>query len=53
MSTTPTETPNVSETPIFDPFPEPSGYPSGWDLSGITPDPVSDPAAPVADETES
>lgn len=33
--TTPDENPNVSEAPIFDPFPEPSGYPSGWDLSGI------------------
>jgi hypothetical protein len=47
---TPTEDTNVSETPIFDPFPEPSGYPSGWDLSGLTPDPEPAPAAPV-DET--
>jgi len=37
---TPNETPNVSDTPIFDPFPEPSTMPSGWDLSGFTPDPV-------------
>ena len=36
---TPNENPSAAETPIFDPFPEPSGYPSGWDLSGITPDP--------------
>jgi len=47
---TPTENNNVSETPIFDPFPEPSGYPSGWDLSGITPAPA--PAPVVTDDTE-
>lgn len=35
---TPNETPNASETPIFKPFPEPQTMPSGWDLSGITPD---------------
>ena len=39
MSTSNEET-NTVQTPIFDPFPEPSGYPSGWDLSSITPDPV-------------
>ena len=49
---TPTETPNHSETPIFDPFPEPSGYPSGWDLSGITPDPEPAPATLVNDDAE-
>jgi hypothetical protein len=41
---TPTENTNVSETPIFDPFPEPQTMPSGWDLSGLTPDPVPAPA---------
>jgi hypothetical protein len=45
----PTENPNVSDTPIFDPFPEPSGYPSGWDLSGITPDPMPAPVTPFED----
>jgi hypothetical protein len=33
--TTPNDNSNASDAPIFDPFPEPSGYPSGWDLSGI------------------
>jgi hypothetical protein len=36
---TPEENPNVSEAPIFDPFPEPNTMPSGWDLSGLTSDP--------------
>ncbi len=55
---TPNENPNVSETPIFHPFPEPSTMPSGWDLSGLTPDPqpVSSPqgatAAPADDAPE-
>jgi hypothetical protein len=43
---TPTENPNVSETPIFDPFPETNTMPSGWDLSGLTPTPL--PASPEA-----
>ena len=51
MSTT-TENPNTSETPIFDPFPEPSGYPTGWDLSGITPDPEPAPTTSAVDDTE-
>ena len=56
---TPTETTNASETPIFHPFPEPSTVPSGWDLSGLTsdPQPVSPPqgapAAPADDKPES
>ncbi len=37
--TTPNENPNVSDSPIFDPFPEPQTMPSGWDLSGINPEP--------------
>ena len=49
---TPTENTNVSETPIFDPFPEPSGYPSGWDISGLTPPPAPAPATTVVDDTE-
>ena len=47
---TPNETPTVSDTPIFHPFPEPSTMPSGWDLSGFTPDPtpvLSPQGAPV------
>lgn len=48
----PTENPNTAETPIFDPFPEPSGYPSGWDLSGLTPNPEPAPAAPVENTPE-
>ena len=39
MSTTPNEDTNVSETPIFEPFPEPQTVPSGWDLSELTSDP--------------
>lgn len=35
---TPNEDPNISDTPIFDPFPEPNTMPSGWDLSGLTRD---------------
>jgi len=50
---TPTENPNASETPIFDPFPEPSGYPSGWDLSGLTPDPETAPTRPADTTSES
>jgi len=49
---TPTEDTNVSETPIFDPFPEPSGYPSGWDLSGIIPDSAPVPVPPASESTE-
>jgi len=52
MSTTPTEDTNMSETPIFDPFPEPSGYPSGWDLSGLTPGPETALSTPVVDTPE-
>ncbi len=51
MSTS-TEDTNVSETPIFDPFPEPSSYPSGWDLSGLVPEPTPATTAPAIDETE-
>ena len=46
---TPNEDPDVSETQIFHPFPEPSTMPSGWDLSGLTPDPRPS-SAEVADE---
>jgi hypothetical protein len=49
---TPNENPNVSETPIFHPFPEPSTMPSGWDLSGLTPDPAPAPTAPADDAPE-
>jgi hypothetical protein len=49
---TPNEDTNVSETPIFHPFPEPSTMPSGWDLSGLTPDPEPAPAAPAVEATE-
>jgi hypothetical protein len=46
------DNPNISEHPIFDPFPEPRAYPSGWDLSGFEA-PSSLPAAqPAADEVE-
>ncbi|MEJ5225571.1 MAG: hypothetical protein WHV44_14030 [Anaerolineales bacterium] len=27
--------PETQPSPIFDPFPEPRAYPSGWDLSEI------------------
>ena len=49
---TPSENPNVSETPIFDPFPEPNTMPSGWDLSGLTPAPQPAPVTPVEDTPE-
>ena len=49
---TPTENTNVSETPIFEPFPEPQTMPSGWDLSGLTPDPVPAPVTPATDDAE-
>jgi hypothetical protein len=48
MSTTPNENTNVSETPLFDPFPEPNTMPSGWDLSGL----VSEPAPASVNATE-
>ena len=38
---TPNEETNAVPEPIFDPFPEPQTIPSGWDLSGIAPDPMS------------
>jgi hypothetical protein len=49
---TPDENTNASESPIFHPFPEPSTMPSGWDLSGLTPDPQPAPAAPADDAPE-
>jgi len=52
MSTTPNENTNVPETQIFEPFPEPSGYPSGWDLSEITPNPQPAPATPDDNATD-
>lgn len=30
------DTQAASNASIFDPFPEPRTYPSGWDLSGLT-----------------
>jgi hypothetical protein len=49
---TPNENPNVSETPIFDPFPETNTMPSGWDLSGLTSDPTPVSATPTEDGSE-
>jgi len=46
---TPNEETNAVPEPIFDPFPEPSGYPSGWDLSGFT----TDPEPPTVPQTGS
>ena len=48
----PNENTTVSETPIFDPFPEPNTMPSGWDLSSFTPDPVPAPATSAEDSSE-
>jgi len=39
MSTTPDENTTASEAPIFDPFPETNTMPSGWDVSGLVPEP--------------
>ena len=49
---TPNEETNAVPEPIFNPFPEPSGYPSGWDLSGITPDPAPAPVTSADDTPE-
>lgn len=49
---TPNEPPNISESPIFDPFPEPSTMPSGWDLSGFTPDTQPAPVPPADNAPE-
>jgi hypothetical protein len=49
---TPNENPNVSKTPIFHPFPEPSTMPAGWDLSGLVPEPVPASAAPTEETRE-
>ncbi len=49
---TPTEDPNVSEAPIFDPFPEPNTMPSGWDLSGLVSNPEPASASSASDSTE-
>ena len=51
MSTS-NENPNTSETPIFDPFPKTNTMPSGWDLSGLTPDPGSASTDPADDVSE-
>jgi hypothetical protein len=49
MSTS-NENTTVPEASIFNPFPETNTMPAGWDLSGLTPDPV--PASVVStDET--
>ena len=50
---TPNENTIVSETPIFDPFPEPNTMPSGWDLSGLAPDPTPAPTVQAEDNSES
>ncbi len=49
---TPNETTTESETPIFQPFPEPNTMPSGWDLSGLTPDPEPSPADAAGEAAE-
>jgi hypothetical protein len=46
------ENTTVAEAPIFDPFPEPNTMPSGWDLSGLTPDPAPATAVPADDSTD-
>lgn len=51
MSTS-NENTNTPEAPIFEPFPEPSGYPAGWDLSGIAREDEPATAAPASDEAE-
>jgi hypothetical protein len=50
MNANPSTTDNstVSDRPIFDPFPEPRAYPSGWDLSGFE----SPSSLPSATETD-
>ena len=53
MSTTSNEDTKTTQEPIFDPFPEPSGYPSGWDISEITPNPQPAPADSTEDTSES
>ena len=52
MSSTSNENPNVSETPIFHPFPEPSTMPSGWDLSGLVPDSAPASVSPADEDPE-
>lgn len=42
----------VFPSPIFDPFPEPRAYPSGWDLSGFAPAASLPVAQPADDEAE-
>jgi hypothetical protein len=49
---TPNENTTVPEAPIFEPFPETNTMPSGWDLSGLAPDPVPAPVPPVAETPE-
>ena len=51
--TTPTEDTNVSENPIFEPFPEPQTMPSGWDLGTLVSNPQPAPATPADDSTAS
>jgi hypothetical protein len=52
IMSTPNEDTTVSEAPIFDPFPEPNTMPSGWDLSGLAPDPTPTSTAPAEDNSE-
>ena len=49
--TTPNENPKVPETPVIEPFPKTNTMPSGWDMSGLTPDPEPDSAS-SADDTD-
>ncbi len=41
------KTKTIERAPIFEPFPEPNTMPSGWDLSGLMPDPLPGPTSPT------
>ncbi|MFZ5818883.1 MAG: hypothetical protein ACOYYJ_03190 [Chloroflexota bacterium] len=51
MSTS-NENTSAPEAPIFEPFPEPNTMPSGWDLSGLVPDPEPASVSPESDTAE-
>ena len=46
---TPNESTNVPEAPIFEPFPETNTMPSGWDVSGLNEEPTPATSSPVGD----
>jgi hypothetical protein len=50
--TMPAEDPEASTTQWFDPFPEPHTIPSGWDISGLVPNPETSTDSDTTPESD-